>query len=219
MAAATAVAAAALVPVAVYLSSSLPYATQPVVLPTWFTTVAPRLHGRQVVLVLPAPFAVTQVAMTWQAVDGLDFSMVGQGGPDGVPARAGAERAGQSAITDTTFFFSPSPNPTGADAVATRQALHGWGVTMVVVPDQPRLPAYDRIRSVTGAAALMTAATGMLPVHQADAWVWSGVDRARRWQPPSTAALSHCLAGLDYDGSRAVEAATSCVLAAGAGTP
>jgi hypothetical protein len=213
------VAAVVLVPSGVYLSAGLPFTTQPVLVPTWFKTVAPHLHGRQVLLILPAPFAVTQTAMTWQAVDEMAFSMVGQGGPAGVLARAGAERAGQSAITDATFFFSPTQAITGPDAVATRQALHGWGVTMVVVPDQPRLPAYERIRSVTAAAALMTAATGTLPVQQADAWVWTGVDRARRWQPPSTDDLSRCLTGLGYDGTSAIEAAASCVLHAGTERP
>jgi hypothetical protein len=209
---ATIVAAVVLVPSAVYLSAALPYTTRPVLLPTWLETVAPHLHGRQVLLILPAPFAVTQTAMTWQAVDEMAFSMVGQGGPAGVLARAGAERAGQSAIANATFFFSPTQDITGPDAVATRQALHGWGVTTVVVPDQPRLPAYERIRSVTAAAALMTAATGRLPVHQAGAWVWTGVDRARRWEPPTTDELTRCLAGLGYDGALAVEAATTCVV-------
>ena len=211
----TAVAAVALVPPAVYLSTGLPFTTETVQLPTWFTTVAPHLHGRPMLLILPAPFAVTQTAMTWQAVDRMDFSMAGQGGPAGVAARAGPERAGQSAITNATFFFSPTQTITAQDAVAARQALHEWGVTMVVVPDQPRLPAYERIRSVTQAAALMTAATGTLPIRQADAWVWTGVDRARPWQPPSTADIARCVAGLGYDGNGAVRSATSCVLGAG----
>ena len=99
--------------------------------------------------------------------------------------------------------------------MAARQALHGWGVTKVVVPDQPRLPAYERIRSVTQAAALMTAATGILPVRQADAWVWNGVDRARPWDLPTTAAIAGARPGLGYDGVGPVEAATPCVLAAG----
>jgi len=213
-AAGVAVAAVALVPSAVYLSSSLPFTTQPVGLPTWFTTVAPHLNRSQVVLVLPAPFGVTQSSMTWQAVDGMSFSMAGQGGPAGVVERAGAERAGQTAITDATFFFSPTQTITAAGAAAVRQALHGWGVTTVVIPDQPRLPAYERIRSVTNAAALMTAATGTRPVHQADAWVWSGVSRAGPWAAPTTATLFRCTAGVGYDGGPAVDAATACVLAA-----
>lgn len=184
-----AVAAVALVPSAVYLARSLPFTTQPVRLPTWFKTVAPHLNQSQVLLVLPAPFGVTQASMTWQAVDRMSFSMAGQGGPAGIVERAGSERAGQVAIADATFFFSPSQTITAAGALATRHALLGWGVTTVVIPDQPGLPAYERIRSVTHAAALMTAATGTRPVHQADAWVWTGVDRAGPWSPPSTAAL------------------------------
>ena len=209
-----AVAAVALVPSALYLASSLPFTTQSVQLPTWFKTVAPHLDRSQVLLVLPAPFGVTQSAMTWQAVDGMSFSMAGQGGPAGVVERAGAERAGQVAIYNATFFFSPTQTITAAGSVAARQALHGWGVTTVVIPDQPGLPAYERIRSVTHAAALMTAATGTRPVHQAHAWVWTGVDRDRPWAPPTTAALSRCTAGLGYAGGPAVEAATACVVAA-----
>ena len=209
------VAAVALVPTAVYLSSSLPFTTQPLALPTWFKTVAPHLHRSQVVLVLPAPFAITQSAMTWQAVDGLSFSMAGQGGPQGVVERAGAERAGQAAITNATFFFSRTQTITAAGAAAVRQALHGWGVTTVVIPDQPRLPGYERVRSVTKAAALITAATGFRPVHQADAWVWSDVGRAGPWAAPTTATLTRCTAGLGYDGAASVEAATACVLATG----
>ena len=210
-----AVAAVAVVPVAAYMAPALPFTTQPVTLPTWFRTVAPRLTGRQVVLVLPAPFAVTQTAMTWQAVDGMGYSMVGQGGPAGVVERAGPEGAGQVAITDATFFFSPDETITGAGATAAGRALRQWGVTMVVIPDQPGLPAYERIRSVTQAAALITAATGVLPVHRAQAWVWSGLIPARPWSPPSTTRISHCLAGLGYEGTVAVDAATRCVLATG----
>jgi hypothetical protein len=209
------VAAMALVPSTAYLASSLPITTQAVVLPTWFRTVAPHLSGRQVLLVLPAPFAVVQSAMTWQAVDEMHFSMVGQGGPGGVLERAGNERAGQAVITSASFFFSPSQTITSHDAVADRKALEGWGVTMVVIPDQTELPAYERIRSVTHAAALMTAATGELPIHQADAWVWTGIDRAHPSAPPTTGSLSECTAGLTYRGVPAVEKATACVLAAG----
>jgi hypothetical protein len=46
---------------------------------------------------------------------------------------------------------------------------------MVVLPDQPSLPQYDRVSSVPAAAALITAATGHHPIRQADALVWTGV--------------------------------------------
>jgi hypothetical protein len=190
-----------------------------VLLPTWFQTVAPHLTGRQVLLVLPAPFAVSQSAMTWQAVSRMHYSMAGQGGPSGTIQRAGREEAGQSALTNATFFFSDSEAITSAGAAATRQALHDWGVTMVVIPDQPDLPAYERIRSVTQAAALVSAATGQRPVHQADAWVWSDVNRPSRWSPPSTSTINACLAGLGYDGVQPTVSATNCVVAGGSTGP
>jgi hypothetical protein len=207
------VAVVAVAPSARYLARSLPITTQAVALPTWFTTVAPHLGARQVLLVLPAPFAVAQSSMTWQAVDEMHYSMVGLGGPGGVLERAGPERAGQSVITNASFFFSPTQTITAANIVAVRQALVGWGVTMVVIPDQIRLPKYERIRSVTHAAALMTAATGELPRHQADAWVWTGIERARPSVTPTTTSMSNCTAGLSFHGAVAVHEATACVLA------
>ncbi len=208
-----------MVPVAVYLTAALPFTTQPVLVPTWFRTVAPHLAGKQVLLVLPAPFAVSQSAMTWQAVNRMHYSMAGTGGPSGTILRAGREEAGQAALTNATFFFSTSEAITSAGAVATRQALHGWGVTMVVIPDQPDLPAYQRIRSVTQAAALVSAATGQRPIRQADAWVWTDVNRPSRWSPPSTSTINACLAGLGYEGIRPTLTATSCVVAGGSTGP
>src|SRR6202023_1512435 len=49
------VALVALAPPASYLGQSLPVATDSIVLPIWFQKIAPRLHGNQVLLVLPAP--------------------------------------------------------------------------------------------------------------------------------------------------------------------
>lgn len=214
----TAIAALALVPVARYESSALPYTTQPVVLPTWFVTVAPHLDTKQVLLVMPAPFADTQVAMTWQAVDKMSFSMAGQGGPAGTIGRAGTEAPGQRAITDATFFFTPVQSITATAAAATADALRRWGVTEVVMPDQPQLPDYDRVRSVTDAAVLITAATGVLPDVEHEAWVWRDLEKRRRWTVPSTPAIDRCLAGRADDGVGAVEGATHCVVeASGAG--
>jgi hypothetical protein len=208
----TAVAATAVAPPAAYLAKSIPMTTQPVTVPTWFETVGDRLGAGQVVLVLPAPFGVTQSAMTWQAVDGMDFSMAGQGGPGGVVERAGAARAGQREIVDSSFFFSDgSVTPVGVAAVRT--ALTAWEVTTVVVPDQPGLPDYERIRSVTKAATLLAAATGEAPELRSDAWVWSGVRRAIAAKPAPSPAVARCPLGLGYDGTAAVRTATACALA------
>jgi hypothetical protein len=94
---------------------------------------------------------------------------------------------------------------------AVRKALAQWGVTMVVIPDQPNLPIYERIDSVTAAAALITAATGRQPVHQANAWVWTDVEHSvpHIARQPS---LSFCTRGLPTHGTAAVDAATDCVI-------
>jgi hypothetical protein len=209
------VATVAVVPPAVYLAQSMPITTQPVVLPAWFQNVAPHLRGRQVLLVLPVPFAAIQSSLTWQAVDAMHYSMVGGGGPGGVTQRAGKERKGQVVIANASFAFN-GQTVTPADIVSVRRALDDWGVTMVVIPDQNDLPPYDRISSVVSAAALITAATGAPPVHQAQAWVWTGVDRAGRSVVPPTAAFAGCTAGEATSGTVPVERATACVLASGA---
>jgi hypothetical protein len=85
-------------------------------------------------------------------------------------------------------------------------------VTMVVVPDQPTLPDYERIRSVTEAATLMTAATGEAPQLRADAWVWSGVRNASGAKRAVYSAIARCDAGLPVEGKKAVHTATACAL-------
>jgi hypothetical protein len=206
------VAAAAVAPPAAYLATSIPMTTRPVNAPTFFETVGHRLRAGQVLLVLPAPFGVTQSAMTWQAVDGMDFSMAGQGGPGGVVERAGAARAGQQELVDTSFFFADgSVTPEGVAAV--RRALASWKVTMVAVPDQPGLPDYERIRSVTEAATLLTAATGDAPRLVSNAWVWSGVRPAVAAEHAPSPAVARCDLDLPSDEERAVRAAAFCALA------
>ncbi len=58
------------------------------------------------------------------------------------------------------FTLAPVPS----DVLAVRDALDKWGVTTLVLPDQAGLPEYDDVRSVPTVAAVMTAATGALPI-------------------------------------------------------
>lgn len=138
------VAGIALLPVAWFLAPSVPVAAQPVVLPTWFRTVAPHLQGRQVLLVVPAAFSQLESSMTWQAVDRMPFSMVGIGGPGDYGSRAGEERDGEAVITAISNLANVQLAQPGSILVV-RQALEDWGVTLVVMPDQGHLPAYDRL--------------------------------------------------------------------------
>jgi hypothetical protein len=207
-----AVAAVALVPIADYLAPGLPFTTQAVALPTWFRSKAPHLTGHQVVMVFPAPFSHSQSALTWQAVDHDTFSMAGQGGPGGQASRAGPEAEGLDVLSDASVDFGGQT--IGPEAIAAvRRALDGWGVTTVVIPDQPSLPTYDQIVSVTRAAALMTAATGTPPEYRSSAWVWMGVQHSGPSVLLSRERFTQCTEFLPSQGVPAVDRATSCVLA------
>ena len=216
--AAVLVALVALVQPAVYMSQNLPFTAVPVTLPTWFQQVGPHLDEQQVVLVIPSPGSLRVSAATWQAVDSMAFSMVEGPGPGSVPSRQGSELAGATVLSELssslTFehtFEHGTATQSAAPVDDIRTALHGWGVTTVVIPDQTDLPGYTRIPSVTLAAALVTAATGEKPLHQADAWVWTDVQHAVSNPSPATDLVT-CVNGLPIRGVGAVEEATDCAL-------
>ncbi len=187
-----AVAALAVVPIAVALWPNLPMTVRPVTTPRWFRTAAGTASSR-VVLPYPAALGGIQSSMAWQASADLAFSMVGGGGPGIAPSRAGPESAGFEVLARASLPLSPAPEPTAANLTAIRRALAGWGVTTVVVPDEPGLPSYDRGRSVPYAVGLFTAAWGEAPVHRADAWVWEGVPADHAPVPLSGPAFARCL--------------------------
>jgi hypothetical protein len=186
------VAGLALVPIAVAFWPNIPMTVRPVVLPRWFAVSAPRLGDHAVVLPYPAALGGIQSSMAWQAVEGMTFSMVGGGGPGITPSRAGPEAPGFDILARASLPLGPAPLPTKANLVAVRQALAGWGVTTVVVPDQPDLPTYDRGRSVPYAVGLFTAALGEAPTLQSRAWVWRDVGHPEPPVPLTTAAFTAC---------------------------
>ena len=83
---------------------------------------------------------------------------------------------------------------------------------MVVLPDQPELPSYDQVASVTAMAALISSATGAKPTHVADAWVWRRVNRDNPQAYPDAAQYARCTNGLPTSGVIAVRRTTACVL-------
>jgi hypothetical protein len=231
--AAVAVAAIAILPPAAYLTQGLPITVERVVLPTWFQTVAPRLEGHPVVLALPAPFTAAtpgltweakngekyalnisgkEAAMTWQALSGQRFSMVGPGGLGTGIQHLSGENRGQDVITQVTFAYGSTPDLTRSDFAAVHRALSEWGVTTVVLPDQPKLPPYDQVASLPKMAALISAATGVRPVLLASAWVWDDVNVPATKSYPNAARYSECVNGLPNQ-SDAVRRADACVLA------
>ena len=214
--AALGVAAAGIVPLATAVVGKVPLTVQTVRLPSWFAEVAPRLPPGQVVLTYPAAFSGVQSPMAWQAVDKLSFAMVGGGGPAGIPARAGRERAGQEVLRATSFSLTGPPSGTDANVDAVRQALAGWGVTMAVVPDPSRLRHYDQGTSPETAVGLLTAAIGRRPQFEADAWVWAGVQSPSRRLSVSPPAFARCTAGgLAPAGD--LQAIPNCIMAESAG--
>jgi hypothetical protein len=172
--AALGVTAIGLVPMVTLFGPTLPFTMAPVVLPSWYATAAPKLPPDRVVLSYPAPWSGIQVSMAWQAVDAMSYSQAGGGGPQGTVDRAGAARAGFSALTRLAFGVGfPQPLPTAANLKAVRQAISVWQVTTVVIAPQPGAPVVMQGHNPIYAAAYMTAALGRPPTLEAGAWVWN----------------------------------------------
>ena len=145
-------------------------------LPRWYSEVAPTLPPGRVLLSYPAPFTGIQSAMAWQAVDRMHYSQAGGGGPQGTESRAGAAAGGFRVLTKLTLNYGrPSPTGTPAQYAAVRQALRVWKVDSVVVSTDPAAPFLQQGQDPVYAAAFMTAALGRLPRIEAGAWVWDDV--------------------------------------------
>jgi len=210
--AALAVAAVAVVPIGSAEADNVPLTTRSVILPQWFADVAPHLPSGQVVLAVPAPFTLIQAAMAWQAVDRLHFALVGGGGPEGLPARAGKERAGLVVVSAASFSLHGPPDPTAGNVAAVRQALGGWGVTLIVIPDPATLARYDRGTNTPSALGLFTLAVGRPPQYVDGSWVWSGVRTPAAVLSISTPAFDRCTTDEVWRDSH--EAVPDCVTAA-----
>lgn len=203
------VAAIALVPIFGYFADGLPLTAVPVRPPLWFRTVAPRLPEGQVLLVFP--FAFRQSNMTWQAVNRMSYAMVGGGGPNSIPARAGKERVGQGYLAHISVAGGAQPIVPG-EVAAVRGALDGWGVTGVVLPDPRNLPEYEQLPAERSVVVLMTAAIGRTPTYAAGAWVWSGVDRAGPSSPAGPDLLTRCAAGSPQGTVPSIAGSAACAL-------
>ena len=186
-----AVLAVVAVPSAAYLSTALPLSTQPVVIPEWFGEVSPNIESHQVVLAIPAPFSGIQSSLTWQSQSHLSFAMAGGDGPGSTPYGVGHHPWAQQLMAEVSASFSSAPiTPEGIEAV--RSAIVDWGVTQIVLPDQPELPPYDQPFAPVSAAALITAALGRAPVFQARAWVWRMPGEGTPPAAVSTSEFAHC---------------------------
>ncbi len=176
-----AAACVALVPITLTFAPRLPFTMGPVILPRWYSEVAPTLPPGRVLLSYPAPFSGIQSAMSWQAVNRMHYGQAGGGGPQGVASRAGSAAPGFRVLSLLAFGVG-KPLPTGSSAQfsAVRHALAVWQVTTVVIAVNVSAPRHQQGRDPTYAAAFMTAALGRLPRVQAGAWVWDDVELGLR---------------------------------------
>lgn len=192
---ALALSAIALVPMGVLFGERLPYTMRPVILPRWYTRVAPTLPPGRVLLSYPAPFSGIQSAMAWQAVNRMHYSQAGGGGPQGVARRAESAAPGFEVLSRLGFTVGTGqPKATPANLAAVRHALEVWEVDTVVIATNPTAPQLQQGSDPVYAAAFMTAVLGRLPRVQAGAFVWYGVD-VRRHAPLTlpTGALDTCV--------------------------
>ena len=214
--------AVSLVPMGVIFGDRLPFTMRPVILPRWYTTVAPSLPPGRVLLSYPAPFSGIQSAMAWQAVNRMHYSQAGGGGPQGVARRAGSAERGFKELTLLGFAVGVAPpSGTPAQLAAVRHALALWQVTTVVIATSPSAPAVQQGSDPVYAAAFMTAALGRLPTLQAGAWIWHGVQSGLPAPLDLRSdTLLHCVLAAEKHGGREVASlrAPRCV-ALGGGAP
>ena len=111
------VAGIAIVPPAAYLGQNIPISTEPLVVPTWFATVAPHLRGQQVLFVFQV-----EPALMWQAVDQMHFSIAEGGGPQATFAQEPKEIPGIDVIGKRTvcLWHCSSDRPERRLGVPTR---------------------------------------------------------------------------------------------------
>jgi hypothetical protein len=210
---ALAVAAVAVVPMGTALAGNVPLTAQPVSIPRWFAEVAPHLPPGQVILTFP-PAVTGGSAMTWQAVDSLHFALATGAGPSSIPERAGKERAGLEVITAASSLFSKLAPATRTNVDAVRQAVAGWGVTLLVVPDPTAfVPRYDRTSSTAWALGFFTLAIGQKPQFRHDAWVWTEARPVATRLSISAQAFAGCTTEAVYKSPDRL-AVPNCVLAA-----
>jgi hypothetical protein len=145
---------------------------QPVTVPHWFQAMADRLPPGQVLLTYPFATADSQASVPWQAIERMHYKMAGGGGPAGTVARAGSNQVGFSVLRSASVPLLPPPALTASNLEAVRSAMHNWGVTMVVVPDDEGLPPFQTARGTKYGVAFFTAVLGSVPIRQDGAWVW-----------------------------------------------
>ncbi|HLH28995.1 MAG TPA: hypothetical protein VKW77_08755, partial [Acidimicrobiales bacterium] len=197
------------------LAPNLPVTMQPVRVPRWFTTAAPRLPSGVVLATYPFATASWQASIPWQAVAGMPFEMAGGGGPPGTPERAGPDEKGFGVLLLASAPDVPPPDLDLANLSAVRRALRDWQVTMVVVPDGDGLPQFATGRGTAYGITFFTAVLGTPPRRQPGAWVWSAVDRSSAPPVPLPPSRQAACTGAPSPATPGADPWSTCVIASG----
>ena len=150
-----------------------PLSVQPVRVPAWYSTAALRVPEGSVVTSYPFPASgsATSQPMVWQSVDGMRFRLAG--GYVKVPSAGRGAIAvgppGSATWTLDELTLAPASSAgsfplTPQQLGALRSSVRSWGTSYIVVADTGSVPIE--------AAAVFTAATGLLPSVSHRAWVW-----------------------------------------------
>jgi len=157
--------------VSVWPTYQVPFATQGLVVPTWYRDAAPRLSPGTVVLSYPFPFPLdgNSAPMVWQSLDVMRFRLAG--GYIKVPDADGRPLSTSpvpepyrllSALTARAGGALPALGP--ARLGALRAALERWRVGEVVVLPLGRDPVLAR--------SVLTKVIGRPPRRELGAWTW-----------------------------------------------
>jgi hypothetical protein len=149
-------------------------------LPPWYATEANDIPAGSVVLSYPFPASgsLTSAPMVWQAVDGMRFRLAGGyakvPGPDGTAIDNGPPGSAVRFLTDLSLPRNSKVTrllPDSRELAALRSAIRRWDVGYVVVANTGQHPVV--------AAAVFTAALGVMPRVSHRAWVWDLVRHGR----------------------------------------
>src|ERR1019366_3634403 len=152
---------------------ALPYAASTVWVPQWYHQHSASLPSGEVVLGFPF-FNTSADLLGVQALYGMHYDIVGGTGPEWINARQGTEAPGYEVIKQLASTYEAPHFDTRASAnqrAEVLDALHGWGVTLVVVPFARGPNTSGVARSPAAVSAWLGSVLGR-PGVESHAWVW-----------------------------------------------
>jgi hypothetical protein len=176
--------------VPVFITYDLPLHVRPTAIPVWMSDRAPELPAHTVLLTVPFAVSGSTAPMLWQAVDQMHFRLAGAAlktpNAQGGPVNQGAPGSARRILSDLTIFGTAEPKGTPLQYAAVRGAMRSWDVNEVVIDGLSRDPVY--------AAGFLTAALGLAPRVDHDAWVWKIPSGGLDTPPVTNTSLTLCRA-------------------------